>query len=138
MTEQDEKLAMWKKYGKGAMPSDYDCKDLPTLSYVLSSRGCEVDHPFEVWVLSPIGRSQLSHWINDNFKKQKSANVTLTSYGMKLCFELDGGFSITNGMFKGAMLLCGFKPAKCKHTRWRFNVDHDSIADLKERGILPI
>jgi hypothetical protein len=137
MTEQDAKLAMWKKCGNGAMPSDYDCKDLPTLAYALGTCG-SCDHPFEVWVLSPAGRDRLRRWINANFNPQKSPNVTLTSYGMKIYFERDGGFSITNGMFKGAMLLCGFKPSKRKNSNWRFNVSNASMSALKRRGILPI
>lgn len=46
-----------------------------------------------------------------------------TSYGMKHDFEREpGGFYVTNGMFKGAMLAAGFRPVDASEINWRFRV----------------
>lgn len=45
------------------------------------------------------------------FIPRKTRNSHYTSYGFKHVFEnTEGGFYITNGQFKGAMLISGFKP----------------------------
>ncbi|MDP9476457.1 MAG: hypothetical protein M3R38_12375 [Actinomycetota bacterium] len=42
------------------------------------------------------------------------------SYTMKHDFETAGGFYVTNGQFKGAMLAAGYQPAKRGEQNWRF------------------
>jgi hypothetical protein len=45
------------------------------------------------------------------------------SYGMKHDFEREpGGFYVTNGMFKGAMLAAGHRPVNEREINWRFRV----------------
>lgn len=45
------------------------------------------------------------------FIPRKTRNPHYTSYGFKHMFEnAEGGFYITNGQFKGAMLIAGYKP----------------------------
>lgn len=48
----------------------------------------------------------------------------LSSYALKHYFENDGGFYVTNGAFKGAMLAAGFQPTKATASdiNWRFKL----------------
>lgn len=67
--------------------------------------------------------------------KIKSINLKRTSYGLKHIFERsENGFYITNGMFKGAMLECGFdyKPVDSSSPNWHFNVSEKAIKELKK------
>ena len=63
-------------------------------------------------------------WIKRTFTACNRAHV-LNSYAWKHYFENDeGGFYITNGQFKGAMLAAGYRPTKAtvNEINWRFRV----------------
>lgn len=61
-------------------------------------------------------------WIRDVLVPTRRA-FHRTSYGMKHDFESEpGGFYVTNGMFKGAMLAAGHQPVDAGEINWRFRV----------------
>ena len=53
-----------------------------------------------------------------------------TSYGIKHIFEHYGGY-VTNGEFKGAMQIAGFKVKDAHEKNWVFNVSERSIKKVK-------
>lgn len=57
-------------------------------------------------------------------KKRKLFNRMQTSYGLKHRFERDTGIKVSNGAFKGAMLLVGFTVKDMENVNWNFNVEH--------------
>ena len=64
----------------------------------------------------------LIRWIRDVLVPAGRA-FHRTSYGMKHDFENEpGGFYVTNGMFKGAMLAAGYQPVDASEINWRFRV----------------
>ncbi len=76
--------------------------------------------------LTPGEQQRLVNWIEANFDAIKTFNQRHTSYGMKHIFEANGGFYISNGAFKGAMLKCGFKVKDKAELNWTFNVSEKS------------
>jgi hypothetical protein len=78
--------------------------------------------------LAPGQQKHLIEWINANFEPIKTFNTRHTSYGLKHVFESDGGFYISNGAFKGAMLKCGFKVKDKSALNWVFNISERSKA----------
>lgn len=67
----------------------------------------------------------------------KSINQDCTSYGLKHTFEYSkDGFSISNGAFKGAMLLCGFYIKDPYELNWHFNISKKSVRHLREENRL--
>lgn len=54
--------------------------------------------------------------------KRKTFNCLETSYSLKHRFEHDTGWHVSNGAFKGAMLLVGFQPKELTNVDWNFNV----------------
>ena len=74
-------------------------------------RESELNHPDAFDELSADQQKIVMEWIKENFNPRKSPTNEHTSYGLKHIFEdADVGFYMTNGMFKGAMIACGFKP----------------------------
>lgn len=67
-------------------------------------------------------QSRITEWINSNFVAIKNENYRHSSYGLKGLFEKDGGFYVTNGQFKGAMVACGFVAYNKTDINWRFNL----------------
>jgi hypothetical protein len=62
-----------------------------------------------------------------------------TSYGMKHDFEREpGGFYVTNGMFKGAMLAVGFRLVDASEINWRFRVRPVHELDDHEKKLMRI
>lgn len=57
-------------------------------------------------------------------RKRKTFNRMQTSYGLKHRFERDTGIYVSNGAFKGAMLLVGFTAKDIADLNWYFNVKH--------------
>ena len=80
-------------------------------------------------------QAQLVEW-RRSLEKSKSINKHHTSYGIKHAFQYGGGFYVTNGAFKQAMLLAGFNHKECEsRINWRFNVSQKSIkASLMSKG----
>lgn len=98
----------------------------------------DINSPAQFLTLDKHEQETLINWINTNLKPIKSANYRHTSYGLKHYFEHDeanGGRYVTNGMFKGAMLECGFKPSKKHNINWTFNISERSMTLLTKRGL---
>ena|SRR5688572_11941394 len=88
-----------------------------------------VDDPAEYDKLNPDQQRQLQIWISRTFAPSNRVSThrnllraPLTSYSWKYLFEKDGGFYITNGAFKGAMLAAGYPPTEAKNVNWRFKI----------------
>ncbi|MPM25349.1 hypothetical protein SDC9_71840 [bioreactor metagenome] len=78
-------------------------------------------------LLSEREQIQLVEWCK-NLEKADKFNKNYTSYGLKHIFQYNGGFYVTNGAFKQAMLLAGFSHKECSSTiNWWFNVSRKSI-----------
>ncbi|MDY7224680.1 hypothetical protein [Halalkalibacterium halodurans] len=78
--------------------------------------------------LTPGEQRHLTDWIKAHFKPIKTINERHTSYGLKHRFENHGGFYISNGAFKGAMLKCDFKVKDKNDLNWKFNISQKSKA----------
>ena len=78
-------------------------------------------------------QAQLVAWCR-NLEKSKSINKHHSSYGMKHLFQYGGGFYVSNGAFKQAMLLAGFLHKPCESgINWRFNVSQQSVKAVQIR-----
>ena len=78
-------------------------------------------------------QAQLVEWCR-SLEKSKAINKYHTSYGLKHLFQYGGGFYVTNGAFKQAMLLAGFNHKECEsRINWRFNVSQKSIKAAQVR-----
>ena len=76
-------------------------------------------------------QAQLIEWCR-NLQKSKAFSKNYTSYGLKHVFQRTGGFLVTNGAFKQAMLLAGFSHKECgSRINWWFNVSPKSIKAIE-------
>lgn len=90
------------------------------------------NHPKSFYQLTTEEQQELVDWINSNFDSIKSINERHTSYGLKHLFENNGGFYISNGAFKGAMLESGFEAKDESALNWKFNVSEKSIKAIQK------
>ena len=91
----------------------------------------DINSPGSFIELPQQDRVTLCRWILENIKPQSRMNKRHTSYGLKHKFEHDkanGGRYVTNGMFKGGMLLCGFEPDNEDDLNWCFRISEKSPA----------
>ena len=87
------------------------------------------DSPAEFDLLTPQEKEALKSWISNNLIARETFNANYTSYGLKHKFEASAqGFYVSNGAFKGAMLLCGFKVRSENTLNWVFNISQRSPA----------
>ncbi len=81
------------------------------------------NQPADYDTLSAANKSVLQAWIAVHVQPGRLSRRD--SYSVKHDFErMSGGFYITNGQFKGAMLAAGYKPCKedVEHDiNWRFH-----------------
>lgn len=78
-------------------------------------------------------QAQLVEWCR-SLEQSKAINRHHTSYSLKHAFQYGGGFYVTNGAFKQAMLLAGFIHKPCESgINWRFNVSKKSVAAVQQR-----
>jgi hypothetical protein len=70
---------------------------------------------------SPELQARLSVWIRENVSPAKRTYPS-TSYGLKHNFSSDCGVYISNGVFKAAMLLAGYKPVDQGEQNWRYRI----------------
>ena len=73
----------------------------------------ESDLPEQYSLLTPEEQAILCSWIKENFFKHVFENSP-------------NGFYISNGMFKQAMKVCGFKVKNESETNWTFNISRKS------------
>lgn len=92
------------------------CENLPITA---DSRG---DHPSDYETLSEPEKAALRHWIRGAIVYSPRYDTKHTSYGIKHDFEYEG-FYITNGQFKGAMLIEGHKLKNAHDLNWIFRID---------------
>lgn len=91
----------------------------------------ELDMPERYESLSESEKEVLQHWITENLEPTDRMNKRSSSYGMKHFFEKsENGFYITNGAFKGAMLVAGYRVDDRDEKNWSFNVSQKSINRL--------
>lgn len=66
----------------------------------------------------------LLRWISENLTIRKTTNKDVgTSYGIKHIFERsEDGFYISNGQFKGAMIMAGFQPHDASEINPYYNI----------------
>jgi predicted HTH transcriptional regulator len=88
----------------------------------------ELDRPADFMNLDDETRQRVITWCKKYFIQSDSYNHDNTSYGLKHVFEEDTGIYLTNGQFKGAMLLSGFKNEKNEQLNWYFNISKKSPA----------
>ncbi len=92
-------------------------------------RGLALNCPEDHDALWREERAVLRAWIAANMRAAKTPDPYRTSYGLKHRFEeSEGGFYLSNGAFKGAMLAAGYEPADKSELNWRF------WARLREHG----
>jgi hypothetical protein len=93
----------------------------------------EYDLPEHYDELTSPQMEALQLWIANNLVPIGSINKRCTSYGLKHFFEAaSGGFYISNGMFKGAMLVAGYRVGDVSAKNWHFNVSQKSVNRLYE------
>lgn len=68
------------------------------------------------------------NWCRDNFDQAKSFDNAHTSYGLKHVLESQLHLYLSNGQFKAAMLLAGFKEKSKEDLNWVFNISKKSKA----------
>lgn len=77
--------------------------------------------------MSKTQQKALLKWINENLSPRKTINTNIRSYRLKHFFEeSEGGFYMTNGEFKGAMLIAGYKINNPNDINWYFNISAKS------------
>ncbi|HHK1007283.1 TPA: hypothetical protein ACQOAQ_001328 [Streptococcus pyogenes] len=88
------------------------------------------DHPKGFLELSKDKQEKLLHWCKQ-LEKTKTYKNGHTSYGLKHKFEYrKNGFYVTNGQFKGAMLLADFKPKDKNELNWVFAFSVKSLRKI--------
>lgn len=68
------------------------------------------DDPTHFLTLPEPERAALLNWIRQNIKPRKTICNQRNSYGLKHNYEADTGNYVTNGQFKGAMIMAGYAP----------------------------
>lgn len=102
---------------------------LPPTIGVLDPDG--YDDPVRFLDLSPLEQVVLVTWVLNTLAPSKGINYADDSYSLKHYFSDSGcGFYIMNGMFKGAMLVTGFKVADKHSKNWCFNIKPSSTTNL--------
>jgi hypothetical protein len=92
-----------------------------------------VNDPKSFEILSDLEKQSLLSWIESNLTKKDTFNHRHSSYGLKNLFESsETGFYLTNGAFKGAMLVGGFKVKDASVVNWQFNISSASVNKLRK------
>ncbi len=101
------------------------CREVPLTSH-------SGNHPSDYETLTQTERQVVRYWINHAVAHAKRINPHMTSYGLKHHFEHEG-FYVTNGQFKGAMLLAGYTPDDIQALNWCFPIRQQ----VKSIGVHP-
>lgn len=90
------------------------------------------DDPKQFKQLSQHERALLVSWILTSLAPTNGINHRHNSYEIKHSFSNSSlGFYVSNGQFKGAMLVAGFKTDKVKQRNWCFNVSEKSYNNVR-------
>lgn len=84
----------------------------------------EVNDPMEYFRLPIEMQNKLLDWIEENLKERETYNHKYSSYKIKHLMP----FYVTNGAFKGAMSVAGFKVYDYEKRNWIFNVEVREVA----------
>ena len=88
------------------------------------------NNPVDYDRLTHYQKERLSGWIDTYLKPYKTQKTQLhypNSYELKHCFQFNGGFYVSNGAFKGAMLEKGYKVHDRTFLNWTFNVGLNAV-----------
>lgn len=89
------------------------------------------DDPSNFMELTHEEQNTLLSWILDSLVPARSVNYRHNSYETKHDFSNSSlGFYISNGAFKGAMLIAGFTTDNTKQRNWSFNVAEASYTNV--------
>jgi ATP-dependent DNA helicase RecG len=88
----------------------------------------ELDRPADFMNLDDEVKQRVVFWCKKYFIESKSFNLNRDSHDLKHVFEKDTETYLTNGQFKGAMLIAGFKPKNIDELNWNFNISSKSPA----------
>ncbi len=109
----ETRLGSWDH--RSGDPVALGCLDLHTKK---DSRLLEVNQPSEYAKLPEDEKAALQAWIREKLVPASSPG-RYSSYGLKHTFQdSDGGSYVTNGQFKGAMLVAGFGPLDKYDLNW--------------------
>ena len=88
----------------------------------------DIDRPSQFLNLDSDVQSLVLKWCKEHFIPTKSFNDKHTSYGLKHILQHQNGTYLTNGQFKGAMILSGFRVKSVEDLNWVFNISEQSAA----------
>lgn len=88
----------------------------------------DIDRPVEFLNLDSNVQSLVLTWCKNFFIPTKSFNDKHTSYSLKHILQDYDGTYLTNGQFKGAMILSDFKVKNIEDLNWIFNIAENSAA----------
>lgn len=101
---------------------------LNSLPQAVDKNAC--DDPKQFLLLSDEDKIGLVSWIINSLEPCKTFNHTASSYYLKHLFnDSPTGVYVTNGAFKGAMAICGFKVANDYLRNWNFNIKRSSVTN---------
>lgn len=81
------------------------------------------NHPHAYEQLTMAKRAALDTWIARTLHPIKAANQYQNSATLPGVFTRSaGGFAVTNGQFKGAMLAAGLRPVDAVQLYWTFHI----------------
>lgn len=81
---------------------------------------------------------RLVEYCTQSFIHRVSPNHNWTSYGLKHLFENEtlSSFYVSNGQFKGAMLIAGFLPVTAETLNWFYCISQKSPALVKHNKLI--
>lgn len=93
-----------------------------------------VNHPSGFDDLTEEEQESLVKWIRENFSPTMTVDPVSTSYGYKHMYQRDSNRYVTNGQFKGAMLVLGHKPVDEAAFNWSFRGRMKRYSSSNTRG----
>lgn len=90
----------------------------------------DLDRPADILSLPKDDILKAINWCRENFKQANSFDSDHNSYGLKRILEEERHLYMTNGQFKAAMFLAGFKERSKEDLNWHFNISTTSKAFL--------
>lgn len=88
----------------------------------------ELDRPAYFNEIDPDEKNAAINWCKKNFISTKGFDTSSDSYGLKHILQGDTKLYLTNGQFKAAMLLAGFRCKDTAELNWCFNISRNSSA----------
>lgn len=95
----------------------------------------KLNHPNSYKNMGLKEKQTLAEWIKSKIEPSKRIYWQRSSYGLKHDFERDTDIYVTNGEFKGAMLMEGFAPVNEKELNWYFKIKVKGMESENENQI---